>query len=117
MQASWLKGSVAGEDVEDAARRVADELFQEADQDRDGFISPDEFRATVGPRLFESVGGALSFLQLLAPAERTWEPDFAEVLRDLRTYRRCVAHVASSVSASSSHAPPRCAHHISTEFF
>ncbi len=97
-QASWLKGLVvAGGDPEDAARRVADALFQEAGQDRDGSIRPGEFRATVGPRLFESVGGALSFLQVLAPAARTGEPSFAAVLGELRTYRRCVVRAASSV--------------------
>jgi hypothetical protein len=84
-QASWFGGS-AGKDLERAARRLSDELFQAGDQNHDGSISPEEFRATIGPRLFESVGGVLSLLPR-APAGGSGERDFATVLAELRAAR------------------------------
>ncbi len=98
-QASWFGGSGAGKDLEGAARRISGELFQAGDENHDGSISPAEFRATIGPRLFESVGGVLPNVPMWAPAGDPAERDFATVLAERRAAqereRRCVARTAA----------------------
>ncbi len=78
---------MAGEDLERAARRVSDELFQAGDQNHDGSISPDEFRATIGPKLFDTVGSVFLHLPVWAQAGGSGERDFATVLAERRAAR------------------------------
>jgi hypothetical protein len=83
-QVSWFGGSRGQKDLELAVRRISDELFQAGDQNHDGSISLDEFRATIGPRLFESVGGVLSLLPKWATSSGSTEQDFATLLAEQR---------------------------------
>ena len=83
---------MAGEDLDRVARRVSDELFQAVDQNRDGFISPDEFRATVRTELFDTIGSVVMLLRRVllpkwAQASGSGERDFATVLAERRSAR------------------------------
>ena len=100
-QSSWFGGGAPEKDLERAAQRISSRLFEAGDLNHDGSISLDEFRASIGPRLFESVNGKLSLLPLWAPTSGPGERSFATVLAELRAARereaarqRCVAPVA-----------------------